>query len=359
MTAPAPHWPGRMVSLAGGERVWVAATPGTLPADDRDRPGTSPAGRRDLAAPDFAAQPDTSAGGGRDLVLCVHGMSGSATNWTDLMAELVPDFDCAAVDLPGSGFSPPPAAGSGYSVGALAGTVIRLIEALGSDPNHRGPVHLVGNSMGGAVAVRVAARRPDLIKTLTLISPALPDLRPRRSVMHFPLIGLPFVGERLVRAYVARFPVENRVAGVFAMCFHDPSRLHPDRFALEAEALRRRDALGYDAVSLARAARTLVAETLRPAPFSLWRAAARITAPSLVLFGAGDRLVDPRLAARAARTFRDARVLVLPETGHLGQMECPAQVARLLREMVEEARAPGSVSAGGDPRASAGAPGQA
>jgi pimeloyl-ACP methyl ester carboxylesterase len=162
-----------------------------------------------------------------------------------------------------------------------------------------------------------------------------------------------------VRAYVARFPVENRVAGVFAMCFHDPSCLHPDRFALEAEALRRRDALGYDAVSLARAARTLVAETLRPAPFSLWRAAARITAPSLVLFGAGDRLVDPRLAARAARTFRDARVLVLPETGHLGQMECPAQVARLLREMVEEARAPGSVSAGGDPRASAGAPGQA
>ena len=51
--------------------------------------------------------------GGRDLVLCVHGMSGAATNWTDLMAELAPDFDCAALDLPGSGFSPPPAQAPG------------------------------------------------------------------------------------------------------------------------------------------------------------------------------------------------------------------------------------------------------
>jgi len=42
------------------------------------------------------------------IVLCVHGMSGAATNWTDLIAELAPDFDCAAVDLPGSGFSAPP-----------------------------------------------------------------------------------------------------------------------------------------------------------------------------------------------------------------------------------------------------------
>ncbi|MGH3265822.1 MAG: alpha/beta fold hydrolase, partial [Trebonia sp.] len=74
MTSPVPHWPGRMVTLTGGEQVWLAETPAT----------------------------------GKEPVLCVHGMSGAATNWTDLMAELAPDFDCAAVDLPGSGFSPPP-----------------------------------------------------------------------------------------------------------------------------------------------------------------------------------------------------------------------------------------------------------
>ncbi len=61
MTSPVPHWPGRQVGLPGGQQVWVAATP---PA---------------------------AAEAGRELVLCVHGMSGAATNWTDLMAELAPD----------------------------------------------------------------------------------------------------------------------------------------------------------------------------------------------------------------------------------------------------------------------------
>jgi pimeloyl-ACP methyl ester carboxylesterase len=266
-------------------------------------------------------------------------MSGAATNWTDLMAELTPDFDCVAVDLPGSGRSPRPATRAGYSVTGHAATVARLIETLDS-----GPVHLIGNSMGGAVSVRVAARRPDLVKTLTLISPALPDRKVRGSVAHFPVIALPFAGTWLIQRYAARYPVENRVAGVFAMCFCDPARLHPDRFALEVEELRRRDALGYEATTLARSARTLVCETFQPGPFSLWRAARRVTAPSLVLFGSHDRLVDPRLAVRAAGTFRDARVEVLPETGHLAQMECPGLVAALFREMVGETRARGAAS---------------
>jgi pimeloyl-ACP methyl ester carboxylesterase len=320
VTSPVPHWPGRMVALSSDERVWVAETP----------------------APVQSAQ--------RELVLCVHGMSGAATNWTDLMAELAPDFDCAALDLPGSGFSPPPKSGAGYSVSALAGTVIRVIDALlgGRDPGapdqganqgagrSGGQVHLVGNSMGGAVSVRVAARRPDLVKTLTLISPAMPDRKVRRTVAHFPLLALPFVGERLVRQWAVRYPVENRVAGVFATCFSDPSRLHPARFAAEVEELRRRDTLSHGGASLVGAARTLVTETLRPSPFSLWRAAGHVTAPSLVLFGRDDRLVHPRQAERAARVFRNARVRVLPETGHLAQMECPGVVAALFREMVAE-----------------------
>jgi pimeloyl-ACP methyl ester carboxylesterase len=67
-----------------------------------------------------------------------------------------------------------------------------------------------------------------------------------------------------------------------------------------------------------------------------------VTAPSLVLFGADDRLVNPRLAARAARTFRDARVAVLPGTGPIAQLECPGLVATLFLEMVTEAREAGN-----------------
>jgi len=301
---PLRHWPGRMVDLDGGGQVYLA-------------------------------QPPWSDTGQRDLVLCVHGMSGAATNWTDLMAELAPDFDCAALDLPGSGFSAPPARRSGYTIRALAVTVSKVIEALG-----RGPVHLVGNSMGGAVALRVAARRPDLVKTLTLVSPALPDRRPHRSTAHFPILTLPFLGEWLARRW-ARVPPENRVAGVYSTCYYDPAALHPERFAQEVASVRRRDELGYDAATLVGAARTLVSETLAPRRLSLWRAAERVAAPTLVLFGSHDQLVSPALAVPAARAFKNAQIEVLPHIGHIGQMERPDLVAARFREMVAKTGMPG------------------
>jgi pimeloyl-ACP methyl ester carboxylesterase len=319
VTSPIAHWPGRMVTLAAGERVYVAETPPSVQDD-----------RAVLARGDDPPDPPA------ELLLCVHGMSGAATNWTDFMAELAPDFDAVAVDLPGSGFSPPPAAKRGYAITALASTVIRLIEALDA-----GPVHLAGNSMGGAVSIRVAAARPDLLRTLTLVSPVLPDLLIRPELLRFPLVGLPGIGEWLMRRSQL-IPAENRVAGVLATCFHDPGAVHPERFMLDVAELKRRDELAYNATTLSRAARTIVAETLRPRKYSLWAAAERITVPTLVTFGSHDRLVNPRLAAPARRAFRDATVMVLPQTGHVAQMERPRLVAQLFREMVNESRARGA-----------------
>lgn len=305
VTDPIPHWPGRMLTLHSGQQVWLAETPAqSYPGTDRP-----------------------------ELVLCVHGMTGDATNWTDLMAELTPEFDGMAVDLPGSGFSPPPRTRRGYSITALAKTVIELIETVGA-----GPVHLIGNSMGGAVVLRAAARRPDLVRTLTLVSAALPDRRLRRQTAHFPVIALPVLGDRLVRQF-GRLPAENRIAGVIRTCYYDSAAIHPARVALSVGELRRRDALGYDTEVITGAARTLVAETLRPHAFSLWRDAERLRMPALVLFGTHDRLVSPSLAVRAARAFHGARIEILPQTGHLGQMEHPAKVASLFREMVNSNRA--------------------
>lgn len=309
LTQPIPNWPGRMVRLGSGQQVWLAET---------------------------TPQPGQGTGRG-ELVVCVHGMTGDATNWTDLMAELTPEFDAVAVDLPGSGFSPPPRTRRGYSITALAGTVIELIETLGRETGS-GPVHLIGNSMGGAVALRAAARRPDLIRTLVLVSAALPDRRLRRPTAHFPVIALPLLGTRLISRF-RRLPAEKRIAGVMQACYYDPGAVHPARVALATAELRRRDELGYDAEVIALAARALVAETLRPGAFSLWRDAERLRVPALVLFGDHDQLVSPSLAARAVRAFHGARVMVLPRTGHLGQMEQPAKIASLFREMVDSARA--------------------
>src|SRR5262249_991595 len=137
MSVPIPAWPGELVSL-GDLEVFTR----TAPARDS----------------------------GAEQAIFVHGLAGSASNWTDLMGLLSDDFGGEALDLPGFGYSPPPPKRD-YSIDAHTQSVVRLIEK-----RDRGPVHLFGNSLGGAIATRLAGTRPDLVRSLTLISPALPDL---------------------------------------------------------------------------------------------------------------------------------------------------------------------------------------
>jgi pimeloyl-ACP methyl ester carboxylesterase len=297
---PIPHWPGRLLSVG----------PGSVgPARD-DAPG--------LGGHEVYVR---SAPGGENAepALFVHGLEGSSRNWTDLMDLLRPVLACEAVDLPGFGDSPPRPDGR-YSIAALAQTVVALIE------KQPAPVHLIGNSLGGAVCVRVAAARPELIRSLTLISPALPDSRPRLDLIRFPLMSLPRVGTRLIAQYQV-LPPERRVADVITTCFGEPELFQQARFATEVAELTRRDELGHAATVLVGSVRTLTAEFLRKGRHSAWRDAARVTAPTLVIYGSRDRLVDARMAGRAAHQFADARVVVLPRTGHVAHMEHPDAVA--------------------------------
>jgi pimeloyl-ACP methyl ester carboxylesterase len=262
----------------------------------------------------------------------VHGLGGSALNWTDLMAELSqPDADadhavlsCEALDLPGFGRSPQPADGD-YSLDARVAAVVSLIEKRG-----RWPVHLIGNSLGGAISTRLAARRPDLVRTLTLISPALPDFTPRLLPLRLLLVSAPGVG-RTVLARNQRMSAAQRTERTVQELFADPARFHEVRRAeTEAEVVRR-DALGYADDVLIATSRALVAEYTKPGRASLWHEAAVVSAPTLVLHGSHDRLVNPALAAKAARTFRNVRVQVLPKVGHVAMMERPDLVAELIR----------------------------
>jgi pimeloyl-ACP methyl ester carboxylesterase len=197
-------------------------------------------------------------------------------------------------------------------------------------------VHLVGNSLGGAVCTRVAARRPDLVATLTLVSPALPDLRPRLLPLRVVAVTVPGLGSWAMRRLEA-LPAHARTAGTVRDLYGDPTVMHPDRFREEVEEVTRRDGLGYQAEVMIGSARSLVFEYARRGPGTLWRDAARVTAPTLVIHGSHDRLVNPVLAARAARTFRSGHVVVLPRVGHVAMMERPAVVARLMRELISSA----------------------
>jgi pimeloyl-ACP methyl ester carboxylesterase len=61
-----------------------------------------------------------------------------------------------------------------------------------------------------------------------------------------------------------------------------------------------------------------------------------VTASTLLLYGRDDRIVDPRMAARAGRVFRNARVVTLPDVGHVAQMEKPEIVAREFRTLLAD-----------------------
>ena len=271
--------------------------------------------------------------------LYVHGLGGSAQNWTDLAGLLAGRVAGEAIDLPGFGGSDPDPAG-GYTVRAFADRVVRYLEV-----SDRGPVHLVGNSLGGAVSVRVTALRPDLVRTLTLISPALPFLDPRRSLQSrmLPLLAVPG-SRRLVHRWLARAEPEEMAAQVMLACVADATRICDQRRAEAVEEIRTRSTADHQAEVYLRTLRGLVSCFVRaylPGAESLWRMASRISVPTLVVGGWQDRLVDPQVAVRSARVIPDSRLLMLPGVGHVAQLEVPRLVARAVIGLLDEVKLSG------------------
>ncbi|MFD9324123.1 alpha/beta fold hydrolase [Streptomyces sp. NPDC060053] len=266
---------------------------------------------------------------GLEPALYVHGLGGSSQNWSALMALLDGAVASEALDLPGFGDSPPPDDGN-YSITAHARAVIRYLDAV-----DRGPVHLFGNSLGGAVSTRVAAVRPDLVRTLTLVSPALPELRVQRTAVPTGLVGLPGVAALFTR-FTREWTAEQRVRGVTALCYGDPGRVSPDAFHHAVEELERRLQLPYFWDALTRSTRGLLSAYTLGGQHGLWRQAERVLAPTLLVYGGRDQLVGFRMAQRAARTFRDSRLLTLPDAGHVAMMEYPETVATAFRELLAD-----------------------
>ncbi|CAL9553125.1 alpha/beta fold hydrolase [Streptomyces albus] len=270
------------------------------------------------------------AAGERPPALCVHGLGGSSLNWSALLRELAGDVDGEAIDLPGFGDSPPPDSGD-YSVSGHARAVIAYLDAA-----RRGPVHLLGNSLGGAVATRVAAVRPDLVRTLTLISPALPEIPPQRTAWPTALLAVPGVASLFCRLTRDWTP-EQRTGGVLGLCYGDPTRVAPQDFAAAAEEYARRLRLPYFWDAMVRSTRGLVDAYTLGGQHALWRQAERVLAPTLLIYGGRDQLVAFRMARRASAAFRDSRLLALPDAGHVAMMEYPEIVAGGVRDLIGDA----------------------
>ena len=291
-----PPWPGREIDL-GDVVVHVRETPGPT--------------------------------AGAPRAVFVHGLGGAATNWTQLAAQLAHNVHGIAIDLPGFGRSRPPASGD-FSLAGQADIVCRVIDRLGS-----GPVHLFGNSLGGDIALLVAAERPELVRTLTLVSPAVPDLRPSPSRISDPrmaLASVPLIGRRM-RRKLAAATARERTEQMLRVCFAVPDAVSEPRLALAVAETEERMAQPWAGFALHGASWEMLRAWVVPPARSLWTVIRRVPAPTLVIWGSQDRVMSVRKAPRVASLLSRGRLLVLPRTGHVAQMERPTTVARAVLGM--------------------------
>ena len=262
-------------------------------------------GAAELQTADVGGRKISYAGAGQDgdVILLVHGYGGDRNSWLFLQEPLAARHRVYALDLPGHGTSAKDVGGG--SIGVLAGAVTGVLDAVGA-----GRAHLVGHSLGGAVALAVAARDPGRVASLTLIAPAgfgseinagylrgFADAQTRRELK--PVVGQLFADESLVtRQLVDDLLAYKRLDGV-------DTALH----AL-LETLLDGDAQRGDSAALLAAAGGAV--------------------PVTVVWGRADRIIPPAQAESVPGAVRH----VIEGAGHMPHMERPAEVQAAIEETI-------------------------
>lgn len=255
-------------------------------------------------------------GSGPSLIL-LHGLFMDHTTWDAVGDELDAEYRVVAPDLPGFGQSEkPPESRFPYGINAFADAVVDLYAGL-----ELGRAILVGHGLGGAVAITLAARHPELISRLILIDalcyPAHADLASKVALA--PLIGgfafKQLWGKAAFRAYFkesylsrgARIP--NARFDHYYELFNTP--------AARASALA--------TLRGSRDTRAVVADI------------ARISTPTLVIWGREDSLYPAALGQRMAREIHEAGLHML-DAGHLPHEEHPADVAAYIERFCRASR---------------------
>lgn len=256
-------------------------------------------------------------GSGPPMVL-VHGLGGSVYNWVEVGPRLAERHRVLALDLPGFGRTPP--AGRSAHVESLRAVLDRLItKEIGQ------PTILIGNSMGGLIAMMEAAAAPEAVERLVLVNPAaaapgaIRSVDPQMVVMAFGSFIRP-AGRMLLAALDRRTTPTQRVTQTFQLIAFDPSRVSQEtrRLHVAANAERRHQPWAHTAFQQAYAS---VLVTLFPPRFD--RMVAKIEAPTLLIHGTADRVVPLAAARRLAGLRPDWRFERFANVGHVPILEAP------------------------------------
>jgi pimeloyl-ACP methyl ester carboxylesterase len=263
-------------------------------------------------------------GDGPPLVMA-HGLGGNALNWMAVGPELARNHHALAVDL--AGFGRTPLFARSAAVGANAELVHTFIETVVGEP-----VVLMGNSMGGHIALLEAADHPRWVEELILVDPAIPGVHVRRpepamlGVMA--ALSIPGLAESLLDRRARELGPEGLVRQTLALVCADPARV--DRAIVEAHVLltRERSNLGrQNSRAFLQATRSV---GLRMADPRFWIRAASVKAPTLVVHGELDRVIPVAAARELARRRPGWTLEVLEGVGHVPMMETPDLFLRVV-----------------------------
>jgi pimeloyl-ACP methyl ester carboxylesterase len=248
-------------------------------------------------------------GGAKPTVLLSHGLLYSRRMWDAQIAAMRGRFRCVAYDHRGQGESEP--LRSGLDMDTLSEDAVALIGALGI-----APVHFVGMSMGGFVGVRIAARRPELVRSLTLIDTAAGP-EPRASVVRYRMM-------KWVARWIGVWPVIDRV---MAIMHGKSARSDPAR---TGELRRWREHL----LALDRIVTPEVLEGIlrRQGVFPLLP---RIRCPTLVMVGEEDTATVPARSVEIASAIPGARLVRIPRAGHMSPIDAPEAVSSELGRFLD------------------------
>ena len=259
----------------------------------------------------------TLAAGTGEPVLCIHGLGGTKASFLPTVAALADRHRVIAFDLPGFGDSAKPLSAA-YDAPYFARTVTGLLDSLEIER-----AHLIGNSMGGRVALEVGLVEPARVNRLVLLSSALAWLGERRWkwLLQFPLprLGLiqptpRVIAEPLVRRLVPGGNDGWTAAGVdeFLRAFLSPR----GRAAFYA------------------AARNIYMDEPH-GERGLWTRLAELSPETLFIWGRHDALVPIAFMKHVERTLPAARHLEL-DCGHVPQLERPRETHAAIREFLDE-----------------------
>ena len=237
-----------------------------------------------------------------------HGLLFGTTMWRHQIEALRADYRCVAVDWRGQGATPPTE--SGYDMDTLYADLVALIEHLDV-----GPVHYAGLSMGGFVGQRLAARRPDLVRSLILIDTSAGPEDPDK-VTRYRLLAAVYgiLGFRPLRSQVS--PIMFTPAWL-----RTPAGKETEQTWISE--LVTQDRKGVKMAIRGVTDRLPVLEEL-----------GAITAPTLVVVGSEDIATPVAKAETIARAIKDSRLDVLTGVGHVSTLEDPDRVSELMREFL-------------------------